>query len=128
MPVNKKYPIADLMDACLDYIDRTGRRISIEWALIDGVNDTHDQAVKLAELLKGKLFHVNLIRLNPVKHYSGKPSDTDQSGIFQNILLDAGIAKNLDSFTIMTPEHRFDEIGHRVVLEVGRHVTDTQAA
>jgi 23S rRNA (adenine2503-C2)-methyltransferase len=91
MPVNKKYPISDLMKACQEYISLTNRRISIEWALIEGVNDTEEQAHKLIGLIKGKLFHVNLIRLNPVKHYSGNPTNTDQAATFQKQILDAGI-------------------------------------
>ena len=91
MPVNKKYPLLELMAACQDYILKTRRRVSIEWALIDRVNDMPEQAYKLAELIKGKLFHVNLIRLNPVKHYSGSPTGTDQAAVFQNILIKAGI-------------------------------------
>jgi 23S rRNA (adenine2503-C2)-methyltransferase len=91
MPVNKKYPITELLDACREYINNTHRRISIEWALIEGINDTAEQAHKLAELIKGELFHVNLIRLNPVKHYSGIPTGTDQAAAFQNILLSAGV-------------------------------------
>lgn len=91
MPVNKKYPISLLMEACQNYQDSTRRRISIEWALIEGVNDTADQAHKLVELIKGKLFHVNLIRLNPVKHYPGNPTTTDRAADFQSIILAAGI-------------------------------------
>ena len=91
MPVNDKYSISVLMDACQDYIKKTNRRISIEWALIDGVNDTADQAHKLVRLLKGKLFHVNLIRLNPVKHYFGNPTATNEAEKFQKILIAAGI-------------------------------------
>jgi len=91
MPVNKKFPISELMIACQEYIEQTNRRISIEWALIDGINDTEEQAIKLRELIKGKLFHVNLIRLNPVEHYSGIPASSDQAENFQSILLDSGI-------------------------------------
>ena len=91
MPVNNKYPISDLMEACQEYINQTNRRISIEWALIEGVNDTADQAHKLVRLIKGKLFHVNLIRLNPVKHYFGIPTATNRAEKFQKILTSAGI-------------------------------------
>jgi len=92
MPVNTKYPISVLMEACQEYIDKTHRRISIEWALIDGVNDNADQAHKLVRLIKGKLFHVNLIRLNPVNHYFGNPTGTKRAADFQSILTAAGIS------------------------------------
>jgi 23S rRNA (adenine2503-C2)-methyltransferase len=66
MPVNRKYPIAMLMDACREYTERTGRRVSFEYILIAGVNALPAQARSLAVLLKGMLCHVNLIPINPV--------------------------------------------------------------
>ncbi len=91
VPINKKYPLSALMDACDHYLGETNRRITIEWALIEGLNDTPDQARKLALLLEGKLFHVNLIQLNPVEHYQGRPAGDRSAAEFQNILLEAGI-------------------------------------
>ncbi len=91
LPINDKYPISELISACQEYIEKTNRRISIEWALIEGVNDTADQAHKLVRLIKGKLYHVNLIRLNPVKHYAGLPTPTNAAENFQRILVSAGI-------------------------------------
>ena len=91
LPVNKKYPISYLMDACDSYLHETNRRITIEWALIEGVNDSRDQAEKLVQLLKGKLFHVNLIQLNPVEHYQGQPSRDQAAADFRDVLLQAGI-------------------------------------
>lgn len=64
MPVNKRYPIAELLSACDYYFERTGRRISFEYAVIDGVNDSRKDAVRLAQLLKGRNAHVNLIPVN----------------------------------------------------------------
>ncbi len=92
VPINRKYPILELMAACRQYIQKTNRRITFEWALIDGVNDTADQARKLSKLVEGMLVHVNLIQLNPVAHYGGKPAKDDQARKFQKILTDAGIA------------------------------------
>lgn len=66
MPVNQKYPIGELMAVCKEYFNLTGRRISYEYALIDGVNDTVEEAKKLAALLRGQNCHVNLIPVNPV--------------------------------------------------------------
>jgi 23S rRNA (adenine2503-C2)-methyltransferase len=92
VPINRKYPILELMAVSRQYIQRTNRRITFEWALIDRVNDTADQARKLSNLVKGMLAHVNLIQLNPVAHYGGKPAEEDKALKFQKILTDAGIA------------------------------------
>ena len=67
MPVNDAYPVERLMKACRYYFDTTGRRISFEYALIKGVNDSPADAQKLAKLLDGMICHVNLIPVNPVK-------------------------------------------------------------
>lgn len=91
VPINRKYPILELMAACRQYIQKTNRRITFEWALIDGVNDTADQARKLSKLVEGMLVHVNLIQLNPVAHYGGKPAEEEKAHIFQKILTDEGI-------------------------------------
>lgn len=91
VPINRKYPILELMAACRQYIQKTNRRITFEWALIDGVNDTADQARKLSKLVEGMLVHVNLIQLNPVAHYGGKPAEEEKAHIFQKILADEGI-------------------------------------
>jgi len=91
VPINVKYKISALMAACDDYLESNRRRITIEWALIDGVNDTEEQARKLVDLIKGKLFHVNLIQLNPVDHYPGKPTRDQSARKFQKIVEAAGI-------------------------------------
>ena len=67
MPVNKRYPVDTLLKACRDYAQATGRRISFEYAMIDGVNDSDKCAHELGRKLKGMLCHVNLIPVNPVK-------------------------------------------------------------
>ena len=66
MPVNKRYPLSELLEACDDYTSQTGRRISYEYALIRGFNDNVEHAQKLRDLLRGRLCHVNLIPINPV--------------------------------------------------------------
>jgi len=66
MPVNRRYPISDLMAACDEYTEKTGRRISYEYALIRGFNDHQGEAQALRDLLRGRLCHVNLIPINPV--------------------------------------------------------------
>ena len=95
IPINSKYPISELMRVCDEYISKTRRRITIEWALIDGLNDTDEQARKLAKLISGKLYHVNLIQLNPVEHYSGSPATDQRTNEFQQILTRAGIATTI---------------------------------
>jgi len=92
VPINQKYPISELMEACRNYIQNRNRRITFEWALIEGVNDTGEQAQKLSSLIDSMLAHVNLIQLNPVPHYSGKPAAKKNALNFQKILTDSGVA------------------------------------
>jgi len=91
MPVNKRYNITELIAACRDYVDQTGRRITFEWALINGVNDTPEQARKLGILLKGLLCHVNAIPLNPTSGYKGKSTTKERAFKFKEILEKAGV-------------------------------------
>jgi 23S rRNA (adenine2503-C2)-methyltransferase len=91
MPVNRKYNIEDVLDACRYYADTTGRRLTFEWALIRGVNDTPDQARKLADRLQGIPCHVNAIPLNPTQGYGGTASSRDRAQIFKAELERAGI-------------------------------------
>jgi len=67
VPINRKYPVADLVTAAQAYADKTSRRVSYEWVLLAGVNDTERDAKELGRLLRGKLAHVNLIPFNPVE-------------------------------------------------------------
>ncbi len=86
IPVNKKWPIEDIIDACHYYIEKTGRRITFEWALISGQNDTIEQAQALGRLVHGMLCHVNLIPLNPTTGFSGDPSSRERIDAFQQEL------------------------------------------
>lgn len=92
LPVNKAYPLAELMRACRYYIEKTNRRITFEWALIDDVNDHQQDALQLASYLKGLLAHVNLILLNPTHKYTGKASTSSKAHIFCETLESSGIA------------------------------------
>lgn len=78
MPINKKYPIAQLLDACRYYFEQTGRRISFEYAVISGVNDGELNAEKLASLLSGMHAHVNLIPVNAGGDFSGENAASAQ--------------------------------------------------
>jgi 23S rRNA (adenine2503-C2)-methyltransferase len=91
VPLNKRYPLAGLLDACHAYVGQTGRRITIEYALIDGVNDSREQAHHTATLLKRLMCHVNLIPLNPSPGSAYRPSPVDRVQRFQHILQESGI-------------------------------------
>ena len=91
MPVNKAYPTEELLAACRRYYAKTGRRISFEYAMIDGVNDTESAAKLLISRLKGLPAHVNLIPLNHVEESPLKPSSKEAVSKFQSILENAGI-------------------------------------
>jgi 23S rRNA (adenine2503-C2)-methyltransferase len=97
LPINHKYPVRELIQACVNYIETTNRRVTFEWALIQGVNDNTDQANKLAYLLKPlirngvALCHVNVIPLNPTRRYSGKATSQIQAVAFKQALERHGI-------------------------------------
>ena len=91
MPVNKRFPIEELLTACRSYAASTGRRISFEYAMISGVNDSDDCARELAKRLKGILCHVNLIPVNSVKGTGYKKSAIERQQAFIRILGKYGI-------------------------------------
>ena len=91
MPVNKAYPTQELLDACRQYYDITKRRISFEYAMIDGVNDREEDAKELLRRLKGLPAHMNLIPLNHVEESPLKPSSRTAVLRFQKILEDGGV-------------------------------------
>jgi len=95
VPINKRYPLSELMQACRDYVERTRRRISFEYALIDGINDSLGHARRLARLLRGLLCHVNLIPLNPTAECPYRPSPQKRILAFQAELDRLGIANTL---------------------------------
>lgn len=82
MPIANKWSINELLGACRRYIDKTGRRISFEYALIDGVNDSKEHAHELGRLLSGMLCHVNLIPVNPIKEKNFKRSEKNAIKVF----------------------------------------------
>ena len=97
MPINKKWNISALLTACVDYYKKTGRRISFEYTLISGKNDTPSDARELAQLLKaafrgtGAPVHVNLIRVNEVKETGFKEGSTESANVFAKTLEEMGI-------------------------------------
>jgi 23S rRNA (adenine2503-C2)-methyltransferase len=91
LPVNKLYPVDELLEACREYSAITRRRITFEWALVNDVNDTPEQAHLLVNKLKGLLCHVNAIPLNPTKGYSGEATTRRRANDFKEILNHFGI-------------------------------------
>ena len=103
LPINRKYPIDDLLAACREYVEQTRRRITFEWALIRDINDTVEEAHKLAERLQifrhipgpkknsGVLCHVNIIPLNPTQRFSGQATTHQRAIAFKVELERQGI-------------------------------------
>ena len=91
LPINRRYPLDELFEACREYVNITRRRISFEWALIQGINDTPEQAELLARRLRGMLCHVNVIPLNPTRQYSGRATTRQHALEFQAELEQRGI-------------------------------------
>jgi 23S rRNA (adenine2503-C2)-methyltransferase len=95
LPINRRYPLEVLIPACRTYTTVTHRRLSFEWALIENVNDTPEQARALAALAKGLLCHVNLIPLNPTHGFTGAASTRERIAAFRAILDDQHIPNSL---------------------------------
>jgi 23S rRNA (adenine2503-C2)-methyltransferase len=91
VPAARRWPLAELMEACRFYGEHTGRKIFFEWTLIAGVNDSPVEAKHLAALLAGIRSHVNLIPLNPTGGFFGTASDKSAAFEFQRVLKNAGI-------------------------------------
>ena len=91
MPINKTYKIAEVIEACNYYIEKTNRRITFEYALVDGVNDSLEDALHLSKLLRGMLCHVNLIPINKIKDGIYEKSSVEKILSFRDFLNDKGI-------------------------------------
>lgn len=91
MPIAKAYSIKELLDACNYYISKTNRRITFEYALVKGFNDSKENAEELSRTLKGILCHVNLIPINEIEESSLKKSNTEDVDKFKEILIKNGI-------------------------------------
>lgn len=90
MPVANRYSIEEILKACRYYIDKTGRRITFEYSLISGVNDSREEAEALADLTKGLLCHINLIPVNPIEERDYRQSEAGAISKFKNILENCG--------------------------------------
>jgi 23S rRNA (adenine2503-C2)-methyltransferase len=91
VPANARWPLSELLEACRFYNARTGKRIFFGWTLIEGRNDSPENAAGVANLLKGLDAHVNLIRLNATERFAGRSAGEDAAAGFQAVLLRAGI-------------------------------------
>lgn len=91
MPVNKRFPIDELLRSCREYVEKTGRRVTFEYAMIDGVNDSIECAAELCSRLKGMLCHVNLIPVNEVEKTGYKKSGRKSLNAFCTYLNSHGI-------------------------------------
>ena len=91
MPVANKYDIYDVIDACKYYFDQTGRRVTFEYSLVGGVNDTDEDARELSQLIHGMNCHVNLIPVNPIKERDYVQSNAAVIAAFKNKLEKNGI-------------------------------------
>ncbi len=91
VPLNRAYPLEDVVAAATDYADATGRRITYEMVMIDHINDTAADAHAAAELLRGRLAHVNLIPMNPVAHTPWQPSSPERTEAFASVLRSVGL-------------------------------------
>lgn len=95
IPISRRWSLAELIDACHYYVTKTGRRITFEWALIEGENDSQNQARLLGQLMKGLLCHVNLIPLNPTAGYGGRPTSRERVEAFQKELSRHGVSSTV---------------------------------
>lgn len=92
IPINRRYPLENLLESCRQYVAQTRRRITFEWAMIRGVNDGLSQAKALADLIDDFLCHVNLIPLNPTREYAETASRDSAVASFQTYLRSRGIS------------------------------------
>jgi 23S rRNA (adenine2503-C2)-methyltransferase len=92
VPLNRRYPIAEVVDAAARYSAKTGRRVTYEYVMIEGINDTPVDANAVVRLLKGQLAHINLIPMNPVAHTPWKPSPASRVEVFAAITRAGGLS------------------------------------
>jgi len=91
MPINRKYPLAELLDAVRDYQAKTSQRVTFEYVLMDKVNDSVLHARMLVKLLRGLMYNVNLIEHNPYAGFEYAASSRQRIQRFASVLKDAGV-------------------------------------
>ena len=95
MPVNKRFPIEELLDICHHYVEKTNRRIFFEYVLLKDQNDSLESAEKLGKLLNGLHCHVNLIPVNPTTNGGYLRTDDQANRLFQGVLKRFGIPSTI---------------------------------
>jgi 23S rRNA (adenine2503-C2)-methyltransferase len=95
MKINKSYPLAEIIQACRIYFEKTSRRVTFEYLLIKGVNDTLELADELSDLIRGLNAYVNLIPYNPVHEFTYERTDMNRAMTFLDRLMKRGIAATL---------------------------------
>ncbi len=95
MPINRRYPLKELLKVCKEYIQKTKRRVTFEYALIKGVNDSKGAARELVTILRGMLCHVNLIPINAVRERKYEPTERSQVNEFLRELEQGGISATI---------------------------------
>lgn len=95
MPINKRYSISEVISACKEYIKKTNRRVTFEYALVNGVNDNREDAIHLARLLHGMLCHVNLIPVNKIKDGKYEKPSVEKMMKFRDTLNEKGIVATI---------------------------------
>ena len=91
MPIANKYEIHEVIEACQYYFEQTGRRVTFEYSLVGGVNDSKEDARELLQLVKGMNCHINLIPVNPIKERAYVQSNAEVIASFKNRIEKAGL-------------------------------------
>lgn len=113
MPIAYKYSIREVLEACQYFFDKTGRRITFEYSLVAGVNDTKEEATKLVHLIKGMNCHVNLIPVNPIKERDFKRSTKVNIASFKGHLEKMVLMQQLEEKWVQTykvPADSFERV------------------
>jgi 23S rRNA (adenine2503-C2)-methyltransferase len=119
VPLNRRYPLADLMAACRQYTERTGRQVTFEYALLQGINDSDEQARALAQLLSGLPSHVNLIPMNRVEGSPYMPSSRERTQSFLKVLRSAGVSATVRLRRGLDIEAGCGQLRHRRTIREG---------
>lgn len=119
LPVGRRWELEELVGACRDYVARTNRRVSFEWALIAGENDSAEEAERLGRLLGGLLCHVNLIPLNPTRGYAGQPTAEADAAGFVRVLARHGVPATVRVRRGIDIDAGCGQLRDRVVAEAG---------
>lgn len=119
MPINRRYPLTELLSACREYAEQTGRRVTFEYALIEGLNDSLKQARELAKLLQGLTAHVNLIPLNPVVERKFKRPEAGRVAAFAAVLKARGIPTTVRRELGTDISAACGQLRHQVLSEEG---------